>query len=203
VRCYIGVDGLVHQVLRCAPVLEDRLLVWKLRQGSAEAICRIYEKYRDDLLRLAVSLSNDRATAEDSVHDVFASFIEGARQFRLTGSLKGYLARCVANRTQNVNRDRKRQHGASFDEVAGLATNSRRPEQWLVCSEQLEQIANALALLPYNQREVISLRLQGGMKFREIAEFQDVPLKTALSRYRNGLLKLRSLLNGEVTECDQ
>ncbi len=72
-----------------------------------------------------------------------------------------------------------------------------------MCSEQLEQIANALALLPYNQREAITLHLQGDMKFREIAEFQDVPLKTALSRYRNGLLKLRSLLNGEVTECDQ
>ena len=41
------------------------------------------------------------------------------------------------------------------------------------------------------------------MKFREIAEFQHVPLKTALSRYRGGLLKLRSLLNGEVTECDR
>lgn len=73
-------------------MLEDRRLVWRLRQGNPEALCRIYEKYRDDLLRLAVSLSNDTAAAEDVVHDVFTSFIRESRQFRLTGSLRSFLA---------------------------------------------------------------------------------------------------------------
>jgi RNA polymerase sigma-70 factor (ECF subfamily) len=80
---------------------------------------------------------------------------------------------------------------------------SWQPDQWLVCSEELRQVAGTLALLPGEQREVITLHLQGGMKFREIAEFQHVPLKTALSRYRGGLLKLRALLNSEVPECDR
>ena len=48
-------------------MLEDRILVLRLRRGSAKALGRIYEKYRDDLLRLAVSLSNDTAVAEDIV----------------------------------------------------------------------------------------------------------------------------------------
>ncbi len=39
-------------------MLEDRLLVWKLNRGSIEALSRIYEKYKDDLLRLATALSN-------------------------------------------------------------------------------------------------------------------------------------------------
>ncbi|MHC4544806.1 MAG: sigma factor-like helix-turn-helix DNA-binding protein [Planctomycetota bacterium] len=63
-----------------------------------------------------------------------------------------------------------------------------------------QQLSNALAQLPYSQREAITLHLQAGMKFREIAEFQDVPTKTAQSRYRCGLDKLRSLLNSEVTK---
>ena len=181
-------------------MLEDRFLIWRLRQGSGEALCRIYEKYRDDLLRLAVSLSNDTAAAEDIVHDVFVSFLRQARQFRLTGSLKGYLATCVANRACNVNRMDRVRKTAPLDEAASVATESWRPDQWIVCSEELRQMANALALLSHEQREAITLHLQGGMRFREIAEFQHVPLKTALSRYRGGLLKLRSLLNGEVTE---
>ena len=183
-------------------MLEDRLLVWRMRRGSREALCRIYEKYRDDLLRLAVSLSNETTMAEDVVQDVFVSFIGGASQFRLTGSLKGYLATCVANRTRNANRDRRRQH-ASLDEARQVVSDARRPDQWVVCSEELEQVIAALALLPYEQREVIALRLQGALKFREIAEFQNVSIKTALSRYRCGLGKLRSLLNGEVTQCDR
>ena len=184
-------------------VLEDRILVLRLRRGSAEALCRIYEKYRDDLLRLAVSLSNDTAVAEDIVHDVFASFIRQAGQFRLTGSLKGYLATCVANRARNVNRAWATRRAAPLDEVAGEISESWRPDRWVVCSEELRQVASALALLPHEQREAITLHLQGGLRFREIAEFQHVPLKTALSRYYGGLQKLRALLNGEVTECDR
>jgi RNA polymerase sigma-70 factor (ECF subfamily) len=184
-------------------VLEDKFLIWKLRQGSSAALCRIYEKYRDALLRLAVSLSNDTTTAEDIVHDVFVSFIRQARQFRLTGSLKSYLATCVANRARNVNRAQRVRKVVPLDEADSAVAESWRPDQWLVCSEELRQMADALALLPGEQREAITLHLQGGMKFREIAEFQHVPLKTALSRYRGGLLKLRSLLNSEVPECDR
>jgi len=184
-------------------VLEDRLLVWKLRQGSSEALCRIYEKHRDDLLRLAVSLSNDPAAAEDIVHDVFVSFIRQTRQFQLTGSLKSYLATCVANRARNTNRTQHVRKSIPLDAAGNRVADSWRPDQWLVCGEELRRMAAALALLPGEQREAITLHLQGGLKFREIAEFQHVPLKTALSRYRCGLLKLRSLLNGEVTECDR
>ena len=183
-------------------MLEDRFLIWRLRRGSSAALCRIYEKYRDDLLRLAVSLSNDTTAAEDIVHDVFVSFIRQARQFRLTGALKSYLATCVANRARNVHRAQRVRKIVPLDEAVTVAAESWRPDQWLVCSEELRQIAGALALLPDEQREAITLHLQGGMKFREIAEFQSVPLKTALSRYRCGLGKLRALLDGEVSQCD-
>ncbi|MBN1361112.1 MAG: hypothetical protein JW993_10985 [Sedimentisphaerales bacterium] len=47
----------------------------RFRRGSQEAFRRIYEKYRDDLLRLAVSLLQDKSVAEDVVHEVFLSLI--------------------------------------------------------------------------------------------------------------------------------
>ncbi len=181
-------------------MLEDKLLVWRFKRGNREAFCRIYEKYRDDLLRLAVSLLNESGTAEDVVHDVFTSFIRSSGQFELTGSLRGYLATCVANRARNVNRASRRQQNVGLDKAGQKASDCKRPDQWITCSEELQQLSNALAQLPYNQRETITLHLQAGMKFREIAEFQEVPTKTAQSRYRCGLDKLRSLLNSEVTK---
>lgn len=181
-------------------MLEDKLLVWRFKHGNREAFCRIYEKYRDDLLRLAVSLLNDAGAAEDVVHDVFTSFIRSGRRFELTGSLKGYLATCVANRARNVNRSYRRHQPAGPDKAEPVVSDCKRPDQWITCGEELRQLSNALAQLPYSQREVITLHLQAGMKFREIAVFQDVPTKTAQSRYRCGLDKLRSLLNSEVTQ---
>lgn len=181
-------------------MLEDKLLVWRFNRGNREAFCRIYEKYRDGLLRLAVSLLNEAGSAEDVVHDVFTSFIRSCGQFELTGSLKGYLATCVANRARNFNRAYRRQQTFGLDKADQKASDCRRPDQWITCSEELQQLSNALAQLPYSQREAITLHLQAGMKFREIAMFQDVPINTAQSRYRCGLDKLRSLFNSEVIQ---
>jgi RNA polymerase sigma-70 factor (ECF subfamily) len=181
-------------------VLEDRLLVWKFKRGGKDAFCRIYDKYRDDLLRLAISLLAESEAAEDVVHDVFASFIRDAARFRLTGSLKAYLATCVANRARNVNRAYGRRHGSGQDAVPPPEPDSNRPDRWIVCSDELRQVNNALAKLPYEQKEAVVLRAQLGMKFGQIAESQNVPIKTAQSRYRIGLDKLRSLLNSEATK---
>jgi len=180
-------------------VLEDRLLVWKFKHGSKEAFCRLYEKYRDDLLKLAISLLNESDPAEDIVHDVFTSFIRNAGQFQLTGSLKSYLATCVANRARNVNRAQRRRQNPGA-EAAEEAPNSIRPDRWIIISEEFRRLNGALAQLPYDQRETVILRAQGGMKFRQIAKLQGVAIKTAQSRYRLGLDKLRSLLNSEATK---
>ena len=181
-------------------MLEDRLLVWKFRHDSKDAFCRIYEKYRDDLLRLAISLLNETDIAEDVVHDVFTSFIRNGQQFQLTGSLKSYLARCVANRARNLNRAFQRQYNPDPNTAKQVASSSSRPERWIIITDEFRRLSNALAKLPYNQRETVLLRAQSGLKFRQIAKLQNVPIKTAQSRYRIGLNKLRSLLNSEATK---
>ncbi len=56
-------------------MLEDKLLVWRFKRGSRDALRQIYQKYKDDLLALAIVLSPDRAAAEDAMHDVFVSLM--------------------------------------------------------------------------------------------------------------------------------
>ena len=57
-------------------MIEDRLLLWRFKNGNENALCRVYEKYRTCLLKLASALSNDRDLAEDVVQDVFVSFAQ-------------------------------------------------------------------------------------------------------------------------------
>jgi len=68
----------------------------------------------------------------------------------------------------------------------------------LITSEDAQRLQQALAKVPFEQREVLLLRLHGEMKYREIAQAQQVSTKTVLSRYRYGLDKLRVLLNSEL-----
>ena len=181
-------------------MIEDKLLIWKFKRGSSDALCRIYKKYKDNLLRLASALLNDTSAAEDIVHDFFVSFAQSPEKLKLNGSLKSYLATCVVNRVHNANKARQRQEAASLDGAASVGSNLKRPEQWIIDSVQLRQLNNAMAELPYQQREVIILHAQGGMRFKAIAKSQGVSINTIQSRYRYGLDKLRLLLNGKVEQ---
>lgn len=61
-------------------------------------------------------------------------------------------------------------------------------------------LREALAGLPEEQREVVSLRMYGGLSFKEIAKVTGCPLNTALGRMRYALLNLKKALSGVVVE---
>jgi len=179
-------------------MVEDRLLIWKFKLGNRDALRRIYEKYKNDLLKLAVALTNDVNTAEDVVQDVFVSFAQSAAKIKPSGNLKKYLATCVANRIRNRKRDRQRHEISGIDDSDCAISDAKRPEQWAILSEEMELLSDAMAQIPYEQREVVGLYMQGGMTFRQIAKVRNASINTVQGRYRYGLNKLRSILNSEV-----
>lgn len=178
-------------------MLEDKLLVWKLKRGSSDALRRIYEKYKDDLLALAIALSNDRAAAEDVLHDVFVSFAQYAAKLKLQSSLKSYLLSCIANRIRSLQSQKSRQN-AQIDTAENIEHDCIEPSYLAIMTEQAEQIETALSELPYQQREIIVLHINSQMRFKEIAKMQCESINTIQSRYRYGLEKLKSQLNGKV-----
>jgi RNA polymerase sigma-70 factor (ECF subfamily) len=179
-------------------MLEDRYLILKFNRGDRSVLHRIYDKYKDDLVSLAAALLLDVSLAEDVVHDVFIAFLDSAERFRLTGSLKGYLATCVANRARNVNKAAWRRHGTALDDAPEMACNAPPPEQAAIFGEQLRQLTQVLQQLPYEQREVLLLRSQSGLRFAAIAEAQGVSINTVQGRYRYAVSKVRSILDSEA-----
>jgi len=180
-------------------LVEDKLLVWEFKQGSADALQRIYQKYVAHLVTVAATLLNDVGRAEDIVHDFFVSFGQSADKVTIMGSLKAYLTACVVNRVRDDRRRRKREAAALNDsEPARNAPDA--PEFLAVRNEEHQRITIALGKLPYEQREVVVLHLQGGLMFRQIGRLQSVSANTAWSRYRYALKKLREHLNGEAIQ---
>ncbi len=178
-------------------MLEDAQLVWRFNRGDREALRRIYEKYKDDLLTLSSALLNDATGAQDVVHDVFVDFAQSSGSFELTGSLKGYLVTCVANRARNQRRLNWRDNaGQAGTERSGSDLNE--PGRSFELDEEARSLNLAMQQLPLEQREVIALHLQSGMKFKTIAKLHSASINTIQSRYRYGLKKLRSILDGKV-----
>lgn len=179
-------------------MLEDKLLMWKYNRGDAEVLPRIYAKYKGDLMTLATALLYDRETAEDVVHDVFVKLIRSCGQLRLTQTLKGYLTTCVVNDVRNKNKAGQRHKNPSLEQIAPVISDSNGPDVAALFGEESERLASTLRRLPYEQHEILLLRLYSGMRFRTIAELKGESINTIQGQYRYGLNKLRSLLNSEV-----
>jgi len=178
-------------------MLEDRLLLWKIKSGDRDALRRLYEKYKDNLRTLAGAMLHDSQAGEDILHDVFVAFAENAGQFNIRKSLKSYLTTCVINMVRDEYRRRGPQR-IDRDNLEQIENDTDCPAGILMAREKAQILADALAAIPYEQREVIVLRLKGGLKFREIARIQQVSLSTIQGRYKYGLKKLRTILDGEL-----
>ena len=180
--------------------MEDRLLLWRFRLGSADALRRIYEKYSRQMYSLAAALVRDTAGAEDIVHDVFVSFAQLPKNAGGIANLKAYLMTAAANRARDMLR-----HSTWPRCASGHATQSD-VDTAVVCDsltgmikdEDIRQLTSAIAELPYEQQEAVLLHERNGLTFKAIAAHQDVSINTVQSRYRYGLDKLRSIMNDKV-----
>lgn len=178
-------------------MLEDQRLLWRLKRGDKEALRTIYERYKDNMLTVATSLLHDTGSAEDVLHDVFVSFAMSVRKIELHSSLRKYLITSIINRVRDRFRTKKH-HIVELDEVGPISSNSESPERSAILSEESRLLAGALARLPLEQRETIVLHLKADMKFKQIAQMQGISISTVQGRYRYGLSKLRTILNGEM-----
>ena len=170
---------------------DDRRLIKGLHKGQLPAVEQIYQKYKDDLLAVALSLTGDIHTAEDCLQDVFVQLVSD--RCRVRSNLKGYLLSCMVNRA--------RQHFRRCIANSNLQVNASThrectsdPVNALSEADEAKTVIRAMEKLSQEQREVIVLHLQGDMKFRQIAGMLDMSINTVQSRYRYGMEKLRQLL---------
>ena len=144
------------------------------------------------LILLARQWVASRADAEDIVQEAFARFWR-SRQ-RATDPA-AYLYACVKHCAMDWQRSLSRR--SRRDEAAA------RPEAEPLFTAPLEQderraaITAALRNLPANQREVLVMKIWGGLSFPQIAEALLISSNTAASRYRYALARLRVQLAEE------
>jgi RNA polymerase sigma factor (sigma-70 family) len=174
----------------------DRALLEGLRKGQADGLRSIYEKYKTDMLAVALTLAPDRATAEDAVHDVFVSFAGVARSLKIRENLRSYLLTSIVNRIRNIHKAGNR-HVASIVFAEPADHQVPLADQPNITAGESERLQRALAALPDSQRDVVILHLMEGQRFRAIARSQGESINTIQSRYRYGMRKMRAYFTEE------
>ena len=172
----------------------------KSRKLSIRDLEEVYLSHKNALLKFAYVLVGNAATAEDIVQDAFVGFTRAAGRKETFSNIKAYLMTAVLNKVRNYYRDSKKDATETLDFADELPSNCKRPEQWAILSEQLELLSKAIAKLSLEQREVVSMYMDGDLTFKQIAQIQEVPISTVQGRFKYGIEKLQRLLGNEVTK---
>ena len=157
----------------------DEWEAWLDRHGAA-------------LVLLARQRVASRADAEDVVQEAFVRFWRSRHR---ADDPTAYLYTCVQNCALNWQRGRERR--SRREEVAARPEAEVSLAGPLGQEERREAIEAILRSLPETQREVLVMKVWGGLSFPQIAEALRIPANTAASRYRYALAKLRERLAEE------
>lgn len=153
---------------------------------------KILDSLGDKLFNyLTIKLSSP-LDAEDVLQEVCFRLIRYNVRFRFIRNPSAYVFRIARNEAFRFLRNQKRnpeRHYSVEERTKVIQDNLTGLE-----NEALNQVAEALALIPEDQREVIILRFFEELTLREIATVCGVSINTAASRFRYGMQKLRHLL---------
>ena len=170
-----------------------------------QTLMDLVEKHRVRLLGIIRERMQDQIEAEDVLHDVFIEFVEAYDLGYAIETVSAWLVRVAKNKI--VDRFRRRKTQAEYRNTV-LATGERRenlpsrPDEEWMRSWLRNRIADALELLPPQQRDVFVKHELEGKTFAEIAAESRVGVNTLLSRKRYAVLFLRNQLKEIYDELE-
>lgn len=125
-------------------------------------------EYEAPLTRYAARITGDIDLARDVVQETFLRLC-AQDQAEVDGRLPQWLYTVCRSRALDVRRKEGRMQALSDDQVKACPSTDRDPARVAERREGTGRVLQALAILPDNQQEVVRLRFQGGLSYKEIA----------------------------------
>ncbi|MCL2701780.1 MAG: sigma-70 family RNA polymerase sigma factor [Phycisphaerae bacterium] len=150
------------------------------------------DRYGAAMFRVACRLLGSRHDAEDAVQEVFVAMARHPERLASVANMRAYLFVSLRHAAERIGRTQRRHPAGGFEESYGPVGDDRAGRA-VDDSETAERLWALAQRLPAQQREVLALKIQGELSFREIGEILGIGVNTAASRYRYALEKLRHM----------
>ena len=166
-------------------------LLSRLGRGEPEALREVYERYADDVYRIALRLTGSSADAYDVTHDVFVGLPEATQRYDPDRAFPSWLRGVTVRTAQMSIRAVGRRREVDLSSLAGLAVGSKRDS--LVSRVTLER---ALDQLSPALRSVVVLRELEGLSYAEIADLLGITESAVAVRLHRARRRLKEILRG-------
>ena len=175
-------------------VLSD--LLRRSSRGDEAAFAQLYDATSRRLYGVVLRVVRDQALAEDVTQEVFLDVWRTSSRFDPTlGSAMSWLMtiaqRSAVDRVRSSQAARVRDDAhAATHQVIDFDTTAEAAHSSL----EAQRVRRALATLTDAQRAAVELAYLGGYSHTEVATLLDLPLGTAKTRIRDGLIRLRDTM---------
>ncbi|WOO42439.1 sigma-70 family RNA polymerase sigma factor [Rubellicoccus peritrichatus] len=163
------------------PSLDGHLL-----QQAAEA-------YSTTLFRYALSLAHREDLARDAVQETFLRLAK-ADQAKVSHHLAPWLFRVCRTRALDLLRKEARMSPADDATLARAADVAPSPASRAEVSDSAAQALRMVETLPENQREIVRLKFQGGLSYKEIAEVTELSVTNVGFLLHTAIKSLRAAM---------
>lgn len=154
----------------------------RLAEGDMDALETIYHKLGRKIFMTAFSVLGDTHAAEDIMQDTFVRLAASAGGYREGSNAVAYILTVTRNLAITALEKRKREYPA--EEIFG----SDAAEEESLPLRELE----ALRTLTEDDRQIVILKLDAGMKHRDIAALLGITPAACEKRYQRALERLKA-----------
>ncbi|MBN1117581.1 MAG: sigma-70 family RNA polymerase sigma factor [Bacteroidales bacterium] len=179
----------------------DYELVLEFLAGNRSSLENLINRHRSKVYSYILFNVKDQHLAEDIFQDTFIKVIKSLKRgkYKDNGRFLSWVLRIAHNLVIDHYRKEKQLQTVSNDNYETDLFNSQQfsdktIEDKMVNKQITNEIRNLIKQLPEDQREVVILRHYCELSFKEIAEYTDVSINTALGRMRYALINLRRFI---------
>ncbi len=159
-------------------------------------LCKRLEAGRGRLFRMAYAWSHNQDVADEVVQETMIKAMNSVDKVKNIDALDGWLFRVLSNCF--VDLCRKRREEIDIDDVVLFEQDT--PETIQQQNEMLVSVRSAIANLPINHRQVITLIDIESFSYAEVASILDIPQGTVMSRLNRARQSLKKILNESTKE---
>jgi RNA polymerase sigma factor (sigma-70 family) len=181
------------------PMADGNRLIEGLAEGRGDAFAALYDRFGRALFQVALGMLGSRQDAEDAVQDMFVSLVRARQRLADVDNLRAYLFASLRHAALKLSAARQwatrslLARGEAKRDCTDL-NSIPAPESGSIEIDRSVRLEQALDRLPPEQRELVALKVDGGLTFLEIASLLGISANTAAGRYRYALEKLRAAL---------
>ena len=179
----------------------DQELIQSFREGNERAFNDLVLRYQEKVYWVARRFTDDHASADDIVQDVFIKAYESLKDFRGDSSFYTWVYRITVNLSLNALRKRRVKEFFRLDDVLDLGeSEDLEPHRIAESVETKSMIAEAIGTLPEKQKAAFVLRYYEELSYDEMSKILKTSVGGLKANYFHALKKIGEYLKRQGVE---